>query len=446
MPLPPLTKEDLIELWRRINPPNYTVPIEDEQNGQGFDVPSAQAEIFAFADQEVNEAFQSHYLKPSADQTGDPASAGVKATTEVQITRVTSTVGDLPLDAGTKLAVEQLGSLGQTIELVNFELAEALTLPEGDRGPFTAQVQAQVEGYAGNVAAGSIVGFLELGRAAVSPVTVQNTTQLQRFSPPPGTVTDRFTLGMIGRFVTLVGLPSGVQAPRKVTAMNVVSQIATIEPPLPAGDVGATGITVQVAELGDLGLEVEQPEDATGGRLAMLDAIGRDRRSGRVVGESDADYRARLCELADTVSPAAIDRVVADILTPCGINFEVHETRAVEELKGFVWDLDPYDFGQLLPIPRNPAGDLIGEGAVWLDQATAWSFFFIRVGLGNQGEFGAPYDAAPPGLTPPNAWSQFFWDGSPVVYLSCLAQVWEAVNGARAAGVAFEIVQDPALT
>ena len=54
MAFPPLTQEELIELWRRMNPPSYTVPIEDEQNGQGFDIPSAQAEIFALADREIN--------------------------------------------------------------------------------------------------------------------------------------------------------------------------------------------------------------------------------------------------------------------------------------------------------------------------------------------------------------------------------------------------------
>ncbi len=56
------------------------------------------------------------------------------------------------------------------------------------------------------------------------------------------------------------------------------------------------------------------------------------------------------------------------------------------------------------------------------------------------------YDAAAVGMTPPNAWSQFFWDGQPVEYLSCIGQLVEAVNGARAAGVGFNVVQDPGLT
>lgn len=447
MPLPPLTQEELIELWRRINPASYTVPIEDEQNGQGFDVPSAQAEIFALADREVDQAFQAHYLKPALNQTNEPASGPEKATTTVEITRIAGTVGDLALDQGTLLIAEQIGTLGQTIELVDFELAEDTLLPEGDRGPIVANVLAAIEGYVGNVKAGAIVGFRELGRAVVGPCEVLSTTTIQRLTPPPGApVTDMFTLAMVGRFCTLVGLPSGIGPPVKIVAVDVVNQIVTITPAVPAGDVGALTVTVEVAELADLGVQVTQPDDAAGGLTATLDAIGADRKAGRVVGEPDEIYRQRLCTLDDTISPAAILRITTEILGECDIAFRLKETRDVNTLKGFVWDLDPLDFGQITPVPNNGTGDLVGEGAVLLSLADAFTYFIICVGIGNDGEFGGAYDAAPPGLTPPNAWSQFAWDGQPVEYLSCIGQLSEALNGARAAGVGFDIIQDPGLT
>ncbi len=447
MAFPPLTQEELIELWRRMNPPSYTVPIEDEQNGQGFDIPSAQAEIFALADREINQTFQAHYLKPSPIQTAPPASGAAKATTTVELTRVAGTVGGLSLDVGTLLIVEQIGSLGQTIELVDFELLADVVLPEGDAGPIVANVRAAIEGYVGNVVAGSIVGFRDLGRAAVTPCDVDSTTVLRRITPAPGApVTDRFTLGMLGRFCTLVGLPSGVGPPVKIVGVDVVNQSVVITPALAAGDVAAGGVTVEVAEMGDLGVRVSQPADATGGLIATLDAIGADRKAGRVVGEPDEPYRERLCTLDDTISPDAIESMVADILAPCGIDFRIKETRDVATLKGFVWDLDPFDFGQIAPVPNNGVGDLVGEGAVLLSQGSAFTYFLICVGIGNDGEFGAAYDAAAVGMTPPNAWSQFFWDGQPVEYLSCIGQLVEAVNGARAAGVGFNVVQDPGLT
>jgi hypothetical protein len=259
-------------------------------------------------------------------------------------------------------------------------------------------------------------------------------------------VTDKFHAGHVGRFATLIGLPSGVQSPRKITSVDAVNQTAIFSPALPVGDVGATGVVCEIVELGDLGLEVTQPLDATGGRVAMLDAIGFDRRAGRVVGEGDEAYRHRLCELADTISPAAIERLLESILEPCGICWRLKETRQVDELKGFVWDIDPYDFGQIPAVPNNGVGDLVGEGAVFMSRSTAWTFFIICAGLGNDGEFGAAYDVATPGVEPPNAWGQFFWNGAPVGYNSCIGQLHEAVDGARAAGVNFLILQDPALT
>jgi hypothetical protein len=447
MPFPPLTKDEVIELWRRINPTSYTEPIETEYNGQGFDIPSSQAEIFSQADAQVDQTFQAHYLKPSPLQTSAPSSGPRRATTTVQISRSTSSEGDLPLSRGTRLVAEQLGSLGQTIVLVDFELLEEVLLPSGDRGPIPAQVQAVLPGYFGNVAAGSIVGFRELGRAQVEPCTVNTPTVLERVPPPPGApLTDRFTGAMLGRFVTLLGLPSGVQPPFKVLSVDEANQRVVLDPPLAAGDVGATGIVCQVAELEDLGVTVEQPDDATGGLLATLDAIGFDRKAGRVVGEGDPEYRQRLCELDDTISPGAIGRIADRVLTPCGINYQIKETRDVATLKGFVWDIDPYDFGQIPPVPNNGVGDLFGEGAVFMSEGTATSFFIICVGFGNGGEFGAAYDAAAVGMTPPNAWSQFFWDGQPVVYNSCLGQLWEQINGAKGAGVAWQLFQDPGLT
>ena len=446
MPVSPLSQADLIELWRRINPPSYTEPIESEQNGQGFDVPSAQADIFAFADQNVNITLQSHFLKPSAIQTAAPAAGPSKAITTVEISRVTSTVGALTLSQGTRLIATQTGTLGQAIQLIDFELVADLVMPEGNRGPIAAGVRAVVDGYVGNVPAETITGFRELGRASVEPCDVLSTTTIERKSPPAGTVTDQFTSAMLGRFVVLVGLPSGVFQPVKIIDVDVDNQIITVDTDLPAGDVGATGVIVQVAELADIGLRVNQPNAAVGGVNAMLDAIGRDRRSGRVAGETDTQYRERLCELADTISPAAIERIAASILTPCGINFALKETREINELKGFTWDSDPYDFGQIPPVPRLPTAAIFGEGNVWNSQSTATTFFILCVGGGNLGEFGAPYDANPPGISPPNAWSQFFWDGAPLGYNSCLGQVYEAIEGARAAGINWRLLFDPGLT
>jgi hypothetical protein len=197
--------------------------------------------------------------------------------------------------------------------------------------------------------------------------------------------------------------------------------------PLPLG-----AATVEVVEFADLGLSVEQPEAATGGRHGWLDAIATDRGTGRAPGEGDEALRLRLQTLDDIISPAAIERIADAILTPLGIRWRLMETRDPAGLPGFVLDLDPFDRGTL------------ASGEVWLaDACGAVRFFILAVSAGGMGEFGAPYDSpfAPGG----NAWDVLVLDGYAVEYLAALAALWDTIDRARAAGVCWALVLDETL-
>jgi len=61
-------------------------------------------------------------------------------------------------------------------------------------------------------------------------------------------------------------------------------------------------------------LVVTQVTAATGGSAPMLDGLGLDRGIPRQVGESDADYRRRLVLLPDTVTPAAMQRILKQLI------------------------------------------------------------------------------------------------------------------------------------
>ena len=53
---------------------------------------------------------------------------------------------------------------------------------------------------------------------------------------------------------------------------------------------------------------------------------------------------------------------------------------------------------------------------------------------------------AGPGLFAlPNAWDVGVFDGYPATYYAALAALWQTVNEARAAGVAWQLVRDPTL-
>lgn len=73
-------------------------------------------------------------------------------------------------------------------------------------------------------------------------------------------------------------------------------------------------------------IEVTQVGPAAGGADQALDRLGLDRGLPRASGESDAAYRSRLRLLPDTVSPEAINRALASLLTPLGVTYSLIET------------------------------------------------------------------------------------------------------------------------
>lgn len=436
-----LTRAELIELWRRINPPSYTVPIEDENGGQGFDVPMAQASIFESAAVAVVESFQSLWLLPSPDQFGAPASFGARATTTLSVRRAGSAAGAVVIPRCARFRAQMLGTLGQIVALSEFRSTAEVTIAAGSLGPVSVPVEAVMQGTAANLRSGSIVAFTDLGAYEV-PCVVTAVDAVARVAPLPGDpVEDHFTPGMVGRYVSLVGLVSGVSPPRRI--LSVGADTITFDPAVDAGDVAGL-VTAEVLEWATLGLTVEQPDAAVGGLVDTLGALGRERGAARRTGETADQFRTRISMLADTVSIGAITRQVTAALAECGLPFRLLETRDVQTLKGFVYDFDAYDFGSVEEIVPVLGSTLIGQGAVMLDLVDLFTAFVVEVPNAADGEFGFAYDATPPSFpNPANAWDwNVAWDGRPIGYQSCVGAVYAAVEQARAAGVNWYVVRD----
>lgn len=445
MALVPALKEAFLSLWRAVLPRFYTQPIEDEGDGEGFDVPSSHAAIFEQLEDAANVSQQSYYLKPHSTQTGAIAASGRKASGEVLVTRAAPTVGELTLPIGTVFEAHEPTSLGDDRLLGRYLSLEEVTLPQSVT-PQTVAVEAEFQGYTGNVRATVVDRFAELGRRSVqSRVNFFR----ERFNQVAGVQTDPFLTNLVGRYVRLVSLSPGVltsenaAVPRRVIgtftepggAVGIITDLALDDP----ADAGKT-LLVEVEEWADLGLTVSQPDPIAGGVGDALGAIGNDRRQGKVPGESDEAFRRRLCDLGDTISPNAIVRIVDGILSPKGVAFEFKETGDVDSLMGFTWDVHPYDHGQIQQETKPGGSELIGQGIVWLSLSEHVRFFIICVDRAAIFDFGAAYDALvfSPGF--PNAWDEMFFDGADVGFDSLIGQVWEAVNQARAAGVGFVIL------
>lgn len=425
MPTPAGDKDAFLDLWRRLYPRDYTFDLENERDGEGLDVVSAMAAIFARIDAAIDYTQQRYFLKPHTIQTGDPAAGGAKAAGTLTLTRAAPVNFEIVLIEGTLLQAVFTDSFGQERNGATYRVTSALTMPSGSPGPFSLEVEAVSDGFSGNVPAGTVTAFVAQIEAEIANATIE--PGLVTVTNPGGC--DQFSADQVGRyfvFDTTVPISVDRETPRRITAVG--GQTITVDVAYAAVGTPANG---RVLAFQDLGISIAQPASFTGGTDAWLDAIGNERRVFRRQGELDAPYRDRVCELPDTVSPAAIARIARRILDPLGIKFVIKETRDPLTWPGLILDVDAYDVGT--PFTNGYVGGC--------DITTS---FVICVGLGNQGEFGAPYDATT--LLPnPNALDVMFYDGAPIAYGAALGSLYAQVNAARAAGVCFDIVLDLSL-
>lgn len=451
MALRPFTKTDFEALWRSVLPADYTDSIENEAQAAGFDVPALQSAIFADFERNLNVSQQAYFLRQHSIQTGERAASGAKARTTLQLYRAAPALGDVLIHEGKAFLAEVQDSLGGTLALGRFLAVAAVTLPEGQGGPIDVEVEAEFEGYTGNVWEGTILRAEPEGRLAV-PAIVTAPGELRRSVLASEQGADRFNLGLVGRMIRLV--PSGVLVtpdagvPRQVTGAFQISGETVLQfaPPLLAGDVLAP-VVVELEELEDLGVSVTQPDPAVGGRVDVLAAVSAERRVDRVTNETDEQFADRLVELPDVVSPNAIERILKRVFEPYGVRYCMHETGDVDGLMGFTWDYHAWDFGTACGCgeAEPPGSEMMGAGIVWMSSGTSTRFFLICLGRPAIEQLGAGWDSPDTNNPFPAAWGVMVWDGFDVGLLELIDRARVAIDAAREAGVGFAIVFDETL-
>ena len=442
MAIEPLTQAQLIELWRKLFPEGYTVPIEEESGGMGMDVYAQQAAQFARVAEAVNKTTQSYFIRAHSQQTGNPATGPSYATGAVDLVRTnTPGLGPVTVATGSLLQSKKRNANGEYVDGPQFLVTADQLFAPGPMSPatpLTVPIQALRVGTSGNLSAGHITEFVSLGTLTVlgCAVTATNTIQRATFFND----SDDFNRGLLGRYVSFATGANATTYPRRVTSISFADPLVlTVDGPALVADASCT---VEVVDWDDLGFVVTQPAATSGGEFGELDAIGAERGVNRALGESDAIYAKRIQDVADTICPGAMERICNRILSPYGINYSIEETRDPNGLFGFIFDLDnssdqrfrsAFDYGD------------INDGSVLLgDVCGAVRFFIIRVGPSGLGEFGAPYDATA-NLPNPNAWDEMFFDGYALGYAGVLLQLYAAIEAARAAGVCWKLIFDPNL-
>lgn len=417
----PLTQDDLLALWRRLFPASYTLGIETENDAQGFVPFQAFAAMLARVSEGAAVSTQAYYLLPSSLAVR-PWSAGAEyAVGEIQILRAAPAWTQLVLVAGTQVLEVLTNIDGLLVEGPAFELTSDLTIPAGDLGPFTVAVRSTRVGYQGNLPAGRINTFKLLGQATVTGLAVAPDTLFDNGLP------DRFTLGMVGRYLRITSGPNANPLPRLVTSAGQGAFGVSLVVDGPALLAGA--FTCEIEEWAELGLTVSQASPTTGGRHGWLDAIALDRGLFRQLGETDDDFRGRIASLDDVVSPGAVIRLCDRILTPAGIPWRLIEAGDPDVLTAFRWQL---------------GAD--GTGAVELvtiDFATRRRMFAIALGLTGAGEYGTQLDVEFGATDTNDLDGGAACDGGPAGWLATLAQLRVQLDRIRAAGVAALILIDP---
>lgn len=186
----------------------------------------------------------------------------------------------------------------------------------------------------------------------------------------------------------------------------------------------------------DLRFVLTRIEAFSGGRDDTLGLLGEERGVAKQTGESDDDYRERIANLADVVTPAAINRAINRILSPYlfrGVAQDVQNGMTGLFLDAF----DAADFytpGDIFPI--DPCKLLYTD-------ALAYGGFEVLVPYLTDGEWGCACDDGPIVYLEPEqvflgpAADCCFLDGGPVTADATYSALWQTVNDIKLFGVDF---------
>jgi hypothetical protein len=194
----------------------------------------------------------------------------------------------------------------------------------------------------------------------------------------------------------------------------------------------------------DLGLAVTNPDPPSGGKLAVLDELGAERRVARGAGQDDDGYRERVSTLADVVSPNAVLRAVNRVLAPLGQTGWLREV-GLAGLPGLYYDGDPTNADPAVAFAYDLDFDVRPQDRykLVLSYLEMRAFFLVGLPALDAGDFGCAYDDGPADAYDAAPTPAAFYDGFALTAASFYRTIWQSLDEARAGGVSFDLVQDP---
>lgn len=191
-----------------------------------------------------------------------------------------------------------------------------------------------------------------------------------------------------------------------------------------------------------VGLSSTNPLSPDGGSSPTLDHVGEERGINRSPNEPDEQYRKRIYNRPDVVSPNALVRAMNRVLAPYGLTGCLREPSDLDTFPGLFYDAPAaglpsrryaYDMDfTLRPDDRYKLA---------LDLAEFRGFFVATIPPMSLGEFGCAFDEGFVCFFDSAPYFTFF-DGYAVTAAAIRQAVWNALNEAREAGVGFVLVED----
>ena len=151
----PLTRTDLLDVWKGALDRAYREPILDAGEGNGLEAHTQALAQFARVSEAIDSTTQAMFICPWSGQTDDPAEGGAKATVTLTFARSRLLDRPLVLGAGAFFVEEQTTDWGGDggVEVVTgrrYVLKNTLVFNPGDSGPFTVEAEAEQFGVGYN--------------------------------------------------------------------------------------------------------------------------------------------------------------------------------------------------------------------------------------------------------------------------------------------------------
>ena len=139
----PKTVEDLIEVFKRVTPPEYHQPIIDDPRGS-FALVRATAKMFAELSEKIHRSAQATFFLQHANQVGQPASSAVRSAFSVDLRRTADLDQGRIIGAGELLLDGPQGRQYENVDLVEW-------IPFDTELTKTVRMQAVAPGYIFNL-------------------------------------------------------------------------------------------------------------------------------------------------------------------------------------------------------------------------------------------------------------------------------------------------------